>query len=141
MTDAGVEYNGVVLALIVLAVCAPIAGIVRQARGGGFMFGFFLGVLLGPFGILVAALMGVDPATRKTAPSQRDPSRMRRECPHCQEPMRRDAFVCPHCQRDSEPWTFRDGRWWTRSGDDEVWLDEKRGTWVRNTSPEGGAGS
>lgn len=50
-----------VIILIVLAVCAPVAGLVRQARGGGFMFGFFLGVLLGPLGILAASLMGVQP--------------------------------------------------------------------------------
>lgn len=54
-----------------------------------------------------------------------------RECPHCKEPMRRDASVCPHCQRESPAWEYRDERWWTSSkdGGEEVWFDESIGKW------------
>jgi hypothetical protein len=55
-----------------------------------------------------------------------------RECPHCKEPMRRDASVCPHCRNESSPWRFHDGRWWFRESEDAPWewLDESRNEWV-----------
>lgn len=46
-----------------------------------------------------------------------------RECPHCMEPMRREASVCPHCQRDSEPWRLHEGRWWTKKDGEYYWFD------------------
>jgi hypothetical protein len=54
-----------------------------------------------------------------------------RECPHCKEPMRRDASVCPHCRRESTAWEYREERWWAPSGDggDDVWYDESAGRW------------
>jgi len=57
-------------------------------------------------------------------------ARTHRECPHCKEPMRRDASVCPHCQRDSQPWTLNEGFWW-KPADDGSWLylDEQSGEW------------
>lgn len=61
---------------------------------------FLIGVVLDidPFvwvavGLLVVGLFG---ALFQSA----DRVNMRRECPHCREPMRKDASVCPHCQRD-----------------------------------------
>lgn len=55
----------------------------------------------------------------------------RRECPACKESMRRDARICPHCRSESEPWTFRDGRWWVVRGDGAYYLDESTGAWRR----------
>jgi hypothetical protein len=80
--------------------------------------------------LVVAALslFGIGPLTEVDAPSAEAPTH--RECPHCKEPMRRDASVCPHCQRDSEPWTLNDGAWWVER--DGVWnhYDETSGEWV-----------
>jgi ribosomal protein L37AE/L43A len=45
---------------------------------------FIVGVLLGPFGILIALF---SQGNRKT-------------CPHCRELIHKDATVCSHCQRD-----------------------------------------
>jgi len=55
----------------------------------------------------------------------------RRQCPHCQEAMRRDASVCPHCRRESPAWNFQNGLWWTNAQGDWYWLDEPRGAWVK----------
>jgi RNA polymerase subunit RPABC4/transcription elongation factor Spt4 len=53
-----------------------------------------------------------------------------RECPSCKEAMRRDASVCPHCRRESDAWSYRGGRWWTRSAEGkDVWLSSS-GTWL-----------
>jgi predicted amidophosphoribosyltransferase len=45
---------------------------------------FIIGVLLGPFGILIALF------------SQGN----RKRCPHCRELIDKDATVCSHCHRD-----------------------------------------
>jgi hypothetical protein len=53
-----------------------------------------------------------------------------RECPFCKEAMRRDASVCPHCRRESVPWLYREGKWWTVDDEGvEVWLEESTGIW------------
>ena len=59
------------------------------------------------------------------------PDRGRRECPHCKEPIRRDASVCPHCQRESEAWRFHAGFWWSKN-DFGAWmyLNEATATWL-----------
>jgi hypothetical protein len=58
---------------------------------------------------------------------------MYRECPHCKEPMRRDAGICPHCRKPSTAWRYHDGRWWLRPDEDKPWqwYDERSGLWVR----------
>lgn len=57
---------------------------------------------------------------------------MYRECPHCKEPLRRDADTCPHCRQPSTPWRFHEGRWWYRASEQEPWqwLDEGTGAWT-----------
>jgi hypothetical protein len=70
-----------------------------------------------------------------TAPS---PQPAYRECPHCKEPMRRDASVCPHCRNDSTPWEFHDAHWWYRESQQEQWryLDEQTGNWTTLKTPQ-----
>jgi hypothetical protein len=55
-----------------------------------------------------------------------------RACPHCQAHMPRDASVCPSCERESTPWRFENGFWWTKGPDDAwYWLDEGAREWKR----------
>ena len=63
---------------------------------------------------------------------------MYRECPHCKEPMRRDATVCPHCRSESLAWTLHEGRWWYRTSPntDWQWFDESTGEWMRPAAPQ-----
>ena len=60
-----------------------------------------------------------------------------RSCPHCKEPMRRDAGVCPHCRSHSTAWTFHDGHWWFRANEDAgwQWFDEPNSRWLRQELP------
>ena len=60
-----------------------VAGMIGAKKGDGFSM-FVIGVLLGPFGILIALF---SPGNRKT-------------CPHCRELIDKDATVCSHCHRD-----------------------------------------
>ena len=62
------------------------------------------------------------------------PPALRRQCPHCLEPMNRAAAVCPHCARESEPWEFRDGYWWTKRDGRSYWFNEQKGEWVEASS-------
>ena len=65
------------------------------------------------------------------------PDAMYRECPHCKEPMRRDASVCPHCRERSIPWRFHEGLWWYRASEQEPWrwLDVTNAAWVQLEQP------
>jgi hypothetical protein len=63
-----------------------------------------------------------------------------RTCPYCREAMQRDASVCPHCRRESQAWTYEEGRWWTTDPSGaRVWLDERKSTWHQEpeASPPG----
>ena len=60
-----------------------VAAIIGSKKGAGCA-GFILGMLLGPFGIIIALFITGD---RKT-------------CPFCRELIHQDATVCSHCQRD-----------------------------------------
>jgi hypothetical protein len=61
---------------------------------------------------------------------------MYRECPHCREPMRREASVCPHCRRESRPMQFHEGRWWSQVGGGRwYYLDETTNQWVASEQP------
>jgi hypothetical protein len=53
----------------------------KKGKGG---LGFLLGVLLGPFGVLIIFLIK---GNQKT-------------CPYCRGTIHPDAIRCPHCQKD-----------------------------------------
>jgi hypothetical protein len=57
-----------------------------------------------------------------------------RTCPHCKEPMRRDAGVCPHCRNHSAAWTLHDGHWWFRANEQDgwQWFDEPNSRWLKH---------
>jgi hypothetical protein len=66
----------------------------KGRSGAGF---FILGVLLGPIGLLGAAVAGKDTSRETRAGLQ---SGALRPCPHCAEPIRREASACRFCGRD-----------------------------------------
>jgi hypothetical protein len=70
-------------------VCALIGAGVGRQRGQQDT-GLLLGLLLGPVGVVVAALLP-------------DRAEERRPCPHCAEMIRVAASVCRFCGRDVPP--------------------------------------
>lgn len=65
-------------------VCGLLAGSINHGKGHSFAAGFVLGVLLGPVGVILAALSNkVDPATAI--------------CPYCKEHIIPGALICKHC--------------------------------------------
>jgi hypothetical protein len=69
------------VALIFWVLCAIAAGQIGARKGCGNI-GFFLGFLLGPFGILFAFLMTGN----------------RWECSSCKTLVHKDASICPMCR-------------------------------------------
>jgi hypothetical protein len=69
--------------VFVWLICGIIAAMIGAKKDTGCA-GFLVGVLLGPFGIVLALVMKGD----------------RVRCPYCRELMHKKATVCPHCQRD-----------------------------------------
>jgi hypothetical protein len=93
-------------AIVVLAGwLAPIviAALITDSRGRGALIGALLGLVLSWLGVLIALLLG------ELEGSAHGPARLYRECPHCKERMRRDAYVCPHCRRESPAETLERG--------------------------------
>jgi len=60
-----------------------VASIIGSQKGSGCL-GFMLGILLGPFGVLIMIFV---PGNRRT-------------CPYCKELIHKEAARCPHCQKD-----------------------------------------
>lgn len=69
-----------------LVVCAGIAAIVAGTKGNSRALGCMFGLVLGPIGVLVTALL---PAS--------DARPGMRICPVCAEPVRVEAKVCRYC--------------------------------------------
>jgi RNA polymerase subunit RPABC4/transcription elongation factor Spt4 len=84
----------------------------------------------GGAGSVAVQVAGVD------VPFQGTQSSARRECPHCKEAMRRDAYVCPHCRNESKAWIGHDDLWWTTTTSGKwQWFDEGSQTWQQLSEP------
>jgi len=78
------------------------AGAVASSKGRSGCGWFILGVLLGPFGLIVALLPSSE---------QKDQAKARddgvagdyRKCPRCAESIRREATKCRYCQSEIDP--------------------------------------
>jgi hypothetical protein len=87
-----------VLLPLVLAVLCAWAGWEFGKRKGHEWAGLTLGLVLGPIGVLLTALL---PTRPNMVRDDRSPDL--RRCPHCAELIQRAAIVCRYCQRDVRP--------------------------------------
>jgi hypothetical protein len=90
-----------------------------------------LWIIVFPIYLIQRSRAPVKGAAAQTAPMT-TPSAMYRDCPHCKEPMRRDASVCPHCRQPSAAWRLHEGRWWFQASEQDKWqwFDEQNSRWV-----------
>lgn len=69
--------------VVIWFICGIISAMIGSRKGEG-CGAFIIGVLLGPFGILITIFSKGN----------------RKECPFCKELIHREATVCPNCQRE-----------------------------------------
>lgn len=89
----------------VLIVLGFIGAIIGSAKGHGGA-GFLLGLVLGPIGWLIVAVMDRTPeaeAQHQQATAAAMGAGVTRRCPHCAETIQAEAVVCKHCGRDVVP--------------------------------------
>ena len=79
--------------IVIWIVCGFVAAWIGNTRTGSGTAGFWLGLLLGPFGILIACFLGDedDKARKLVADGQR------KRCPMCAEVVQPQALICKHC--------------------------------------------
>ena len=69
--------------IFIWIICGLIAGMIGSSKGSGCS-AFFVGFLLGPFGIIIALIM----------------SGNRIKCPYCRKEIDPKAVKCPYCQSE-----------------------------------------
>lgn len=79
--------------VILWLICGGVAAMIASSKGGSGGLGFLVGVLLGPFGIIIAFFMGSE---NKLAEKQ-VAAGAKKKCPRCAELVQADAQVCRHC--------------------------------------------
>jgi uncharacterized membrane protein YeaQ/YmgE (transglycosylase-associated protein family) len=93
------NYQGLVAQMVVyIVISAFIFGFLGGAIGRHKNMenkGFFLGLLLGPIGLFVIAVIKPSPETRDSQARQQGMVM----CSHCREFVRPGATVCRHCQQ------------------------------------------
>jgi len=86
--------------LIIWIVCGVIGGMILSNKGRSGCGGFALGFLLGPFGIIIALVMGTD---HKELENRSLSGGEMRKCPSCAELVRAEAAKCRFCGSDLPP--------------------------------------
>jgi hypothetical protein len=111
--------------VVVWIICGFIGAAITNRKGRGAGIGIALGLLLGLIGLVICLVL----SDQKQVAPPLSPADYR-ECPHCKEPIRRDASVCSHCRRGVDRWSWHQGHWWSNDAQGHwFWLDEKANEW------------
>ena len=81
------------VAFMIGCICGGIAAAIASSKGGSGLGAFFVGLLLGPIGVLIACFMGDPQRLAETQAAQGG----RKKCPRCAELVMADAQVCRFC--------------------------------------------
>jgi uncharacterized membrane protein YeaQ/YmgE (transglycosylase-associated protein family) len=84
LTDSGMSAEMVIMAMVVAVICGGIGMVVANTKGNAAP-GFFLGVLMGPVGILIAMLLPENSSSKRA------------KCRSCGHPHEGFTKRCPGC--------------------------------------------
>ncbi|MCP9755114.1 zinc ribbon domain-containing protein [Lacihabitans sp. CCS-44] len=80
---------------IIIWICLGIVGaMISSGKGNSGCFGFILGIVLGPIGLLIAFFS----SDNQNAKNIRNGDT--KKCPYCAEFVKPAALICKHCGRD-----------------------------------------
>src|SRR5438105_4857579 len=85
------------LVLLFWIVCAFVTAGIYTSKGRSAVGGFLLGLVLGIFGVIIAA---VQPANTTAIETNQIMSGQSEQCPYCKEIVKAGALVCKHCGRN-----------------------------------------
>jgi DNA-directed RNA polymerase subunit RPC12/RpoP len=80
-----------------LIVCVAVGAAICQEKGRPALQGVLLGLLLGPIGVVICAILPRNVTALETSGLT---SGAMRKCPYCAEPIRSEAVVCRYCGRE-----------------------------------------
>jgi hypothetical protein len=80
-----------ILGIVTMVVFGIICSIIAVSKGRNALGWFFAGLLVGPFGLIVAVLKDVERENYT------------KKCSKCAEVVKHDAVVCRHCGAQLEP--------------------------------------
>lgn len=104
-------------------ICGFVAAAVANSRGASGCAGLFWGILLGPFGIIIAFILNPknpQPVLTQTARSETEEGEQR-ICPHCRSYIPSAATVCRYCQRESDAVAIAEPNVCLRTGGAHEW--------------------
>jgi len=87
---------------VLWGLCGMAAAVIATCKRRRMTAWCLLGVLLGPFALLVAVLPSPAALARREAPLNGQAGAYR-PCPFCAEAIRVEAITCRYCQRDVPP--------------------------------------
>ena len=83
--------------LLVLIICALIAGGINSSKGRSYGEGFTIGLFLGFIGVIIVAML---PKNEKGLEQEKLQDGTSKKCPYCAEVIKMEANVCRYCGKE-----------------------------------------